>query len=175
MWVTFIDLPYILFALATTIPHIPAKKKKKKRKWRRWGRPREARRGEEASGCVEGKRKRGPDGRTGRDPWFRGKKKKRNRKYYYYFGGRKGRRRKWKMLRQKCRDTMTNERARARALCMNEYDRNTVSLLSKLFKKGGKKLVSALGKWKEEFDSFSGQKRGGRRGKKAGGRQISMT
>ncbi len=32
-----------------------------------------------------------------------------------------------------CRDTMTNERARARALCMNEYDRNIVSLLSKLF------------------------------------------
>ncbi len=29
---------------------------------------------------------------------------------------------------------MTNERARARALCMNEYDRNIVSLLSKLFK-----------------------------------------
>ncbi len=28
---------------------------------------------------------------------------------------------------------MTNERARARALCMNEYDRNIVSLLSKLF------------------------------------------
>ena len=33
-----------------------------------------------------------------------------------------------------CRDTMTNERARARALCMNEYDRNIVSLLSKLFR-----------------------------------------
>ncbi len=32
VWVTFIDLPYILFALATTIPHIPAKKKEKKRK-----------------------------------------------------------------------------------------------------------------------------------------------
>ncbi len=90
---------------------------------------------------MEGKRKKGPDGRTGRDPWFRGKKKKRNRKYYYYFGARKGRRRKWKMLRQK----------------------------------GGEKLVSALGKWKEEFDSFSGQKRGGRREKEAGGRQISMT
>ncbi len=28
---------------------------------------------------------------------------------------------------------MTNERARARALCMKEYDRNIVSLLSKLF------------------------------------------
>ncbi len=32
---------------------------------------------------------------------------------------------------------MTNERARARALCMNEYDRNIVSLLSKLFRGGG--------------------------------------
>ncbi len=29
---------------------------------------------------------------------------------------------------------MTNERARARALCMNEYDGNIVSLLSKLFR-----------------------------------------
>ena len=35
-----------------------------------------------------------------------------------------------------------------------------------LRQKGGKKLVSALGKWKEEFDSFSGQKEegGGKRG-----------
>ncbi len=40
---------------------------------------------------------------------------------------------------QKCRDTRTS--APARSLCMNEYDRNIVSLLSKLFKKERQEVV----------------------------------
>ncbi len=47
---------------------------------------------------------------------------------------------------------MTNERARARALRMNEYDRNIVSLLSKLFRDEAvvlrkKKIVSCFKVW----------------------------